>query len=423
MVCRRIACLVAVAVAVQWAFERPACAQYGKEPVFLAPSASPPASTPTGTLQELVDQAISETSRRRMTAGHHTPWQIVHGIVALRWQCMLTSGNMEVNAIEWLAAGQRHNGEPLWQVTPYGGTGHPFTKPYAFEGHPTQFMGYMTMANIPLDYEFRADKGVITVKDIINDAKMQVTHGPEITWTLWALAHYEEPDAQWFNARGEPWSIERLVGIQTDEPVTIGACGGCHGLFALAYSRNLYLLRGKPLSGVWVAADQKVKRYVEEARSLQNGDGSFSSNNFKGPGYSQDYLTRLSTSGHQLEWLMIALPNRRLSEPWVEKAVENIARDLLNSRRYPADCGPLYHALHALVLYKQRTVPGAQEPVRTSELKLVDRNKPKPVSAPLVAAPAPQMTVTPVLPQVTPAPLPVSPAPITAEKPTDTKVQ
>jgi hypothetical protein len=283
-----------------------------------------------------------------------------------------------VSAIEWITSGVTFDGEPLWEATPYGGRGHPFTRPYAFEGHPTQFMGYMTMSNVPLEYEVRTPQKIITIGDIVKDAKMQVHTGVEITWTLWTLAHYEEPDAQWFNAAGEPWSIERLVKMQVDEPVTSGACGGCHGLFALAYARNMYLSTGKPLRGVWFEADQKIKRYIFEARSLQNPDGSFSTNHFNGPGFSDDFATRITTSGHQLEWLMIALPQSKLKEEWIRKGIASVAKDLIDNRNVASDCGPLYHGMHALVVYRQRTVPGYLVPQFNSHIKLSDRGKKQP---------------------------------------------
>ena len=346
-----------------------------------------PVSAPADPLMEIVNQAIEATHQRRLTAGVHTPWQVVHGILAERWDLALLKREYpgeEVSGIEWITSGVTFDGEPLWEATAHGGRGHPFTRPYAFEGHPTQFMGYMTMANIPLEYEVKTPTKVITIRDIINDAKMQVHEGVEITWTLWALSHYEEPDAQWFNAAGEPWSIERLVRLQINEPVTSGACGGCHGLFALAYARNMYLSTGKPLRGVWFEADQKIKRYLLEAQALQNSDGSFSSHHFAGPGYSEEFATRITTSGHQLEWLMIALPQSKLKEQWVRKGIENVARDLVNNRHVASDCGPLFHGMHALVIYRQRTVPGYLVPQFNSHLKLTDRGR-KPVSASKVA--------------------------------------
>ncbi len=336
------------------------------------------ASAPADALLTTVEKAIQVTSQRRLTAGVHTPWQVVHGILAQRWDLSLIKKDApggEMNGIEWITSGVTFDGEPLWEATPYGGRGHPYTRPYAFEGHPTQFMGYMTMADIPLDFEVRTPTKIITIRDVVHDAKMQVHEGVEITWTLWTLAHYEDPDAHWFNAAGEPWSIERLVRLQIDEPVTSGACGGCHGLFALAYARNMYLSTGKPLRGVWFEADQKIKRYILEAQALQNPDGSFSTNHFNGPGYSDDFATRITTSGHQLEWLMVALPQSKLKLAWFRNAINRVAKDLIENRHVASDCGPLFHGMHALVIYRQRTVPGYLVPKFNSNIKLSERGK------------------------------------------------
>lgn len=332
-------------------------------------------------LLEKIERAIYETGRRRLTAGVHTPWQVVHGILAMRWDMRLLSkeGRSDLNAIEWVANNPSFEGEPMWLVTPFGGRGHPYTRPYAFEGHPTQFLGYMTMADIPLDYEFQADKGVVTIRDIVRDAKMNVKAKGEITWTLWALAHYEHPDSHWINAQGEPWSVERLVKIQVDEPVTRGPCGGTHGLFVLAYARNQYLHTGRPLRGAFIEADQKVNRYIAEAKSLQNPDGSLSSKYYTGPGHTSDLSDRIRSSGHQMEWLMIAMPQSRLKEEWIRKALERTADDLLDARKTPTDCGPLYHAMHSLVCYRQRVRPELAFPQHDSPLKLTERGR-KPVT-------------------------------------------
>jgi len=280
----------------------------GEEPAKgpdIVQTANTPVPTSGDEFTDLIERAIRVTSQRKLTAGVHTPWQVVHGILAQRWDLKLAlkdNPTEEVSGIEWITSGIYFDGMPLWEATPYGGRGHPFTRPYAFEGHPTQFLGYMCMSNIPLDYEVQTPTKIITIKDIIKDAKMQVNGNAEITWTLWALAHYEEPDAQWFNAAGEPWSIERLVKLQVDEAAEQSACGGCHGLFALAYARNMYLSTlpegKKHLRGVWFEADQKIKRYIALAKALQNPDGSFSTEHFRGPGYSDDFATRIFPGAH-----------------------------------------------------------------------------------------------------------------------------
>jgi hypothetical protein len=139
----------------------------------------------------------------------------------------------------------------------------------------------------------------------------------------------------------------------------------------------MYLSTGKPLRGVWFEADQKIKLYIQQAQALQNADGSFSTDHFKGPGYSDDFATRIATSGHQLEWLMIALPQSKLKDQWIRNGIANVARDLINNRHVASDCGPLFHGMHALVVYRQRTVPGYLVPKFNSEIKLSERGKKK----------------------------------------------
>jgi hypothetical protein len=70
---------------------------------------------------------------------------------------------------------------------------------------------------------------------------------------------------------------------------------------------------------------------------------------------------------------MMALPQSRLNEEWVQRGITNVARDLIVNRNTEADCGPLFHALHSLVLYRQRTVPGYEEPKFNSHVKLAQR--------------------------------------------------
>src|SRR5262249_44358180 len=110
-----------------------------------APATRAAEAKPRDPFLDQIDEAIRATTQRRLTAGVHTPWQVVHGILAQRWELSLLmqeNAQEEMNAIEWITSGATFDGQPLWEATPYGGRGHPFTRPYAFEGHPTQFMGY-----------------------------------------------------------------------------------------------------------------------------------------------------------------------------------------------------------------------------------------------------------------------------------------
>lgn len=334
---------------------------------------------PSDPLLDQIDKAIETTSRRYLLAESHTPWQILHGILALRENFMIKKDGKKTSALEWVSDGASYKGTSYFRKSRWGGEAQPFTKPYIFQGHPCQFLAILTMSKLPVEHEFRFEGQTITINDLISHAKAAVNADEEITWVLWALAHYLPSDAVWTNNRGETWSIERLVTLQTRANVYDAACGGTHGLFALAVARNNYLGEGKQLRGIWMEADQKIKRYAETARYYQNADGSFSNSHFQGRSYSYDFNTRIASSGHQLEFLMMALPQKRLGEKWVRKALAATAKDLLDHKSSPADCGPLYHGLSALVVYRDRVAPNRAHKAdkATSKDRPTDKDKTK----------------------------------------------
>ena len=323
-----------------------------------APAPAPLVAEPIDPLLKLANEAVEISSRRYLTADLHTPWQVIHGLLAYRQDFQLkTQDGRKINALDWAGSGVTFRGESLFQKTPFGGRAHPFIQAYWFEGHPTQFMAYLTMCRLPTTHEFKTSTGeIVTVQDIINNAKMDVTRATdvEMTWTLWALAHYLDPSTQWVNKKGEHWSMEELVRLELRNTIYDGPCGGTHSLFATAYARNAYLQTKQPLRGTWLEADQKIQRFIAEARALQNPDGSFSTHFFKGRGSSNDFNTRITSSGHMIEWLMVALPQSRLSEPWIQNGVQCLAQDLIDNRHVNAECGPLYHAVDGLQIYRER---------------------------------------------------------------------
>ncbi|MEZ5940466.1 MAG: hypothetical protein R3C18_03675 [Planctomycetaceae bacterium] len=324
-----------------------------------------PHTAPAEDLGELVNQAVALASARRIDVRNIPPWAITHAVLALRNDLVLYEQGRKVNGIEWISnearfwdADDAQNRGAFWfEATRYGGRAHPFDgTPYEFEGHANQTLALLSMSNLPLTHQFRVAGGrTVTMADMVRHAQMTANSEEEITWTLWFLTQYLDPDSQWVNERGQQWSMEYLVRLQTQAEVTAAPCGGTHGLFALAYVRNSYLKKHGNLRGIWLSADMKLQQYTESAKALQNEDGSFSTMFFKGRGQSSDVEERLKTSGHMLEWLMMALPQRRLEEEWVQRGVRALARDLVLSSDKPGNCGFVYHSLHALRLYQQRT--------------------------------------------------------------------
>ncbi|WP_437185758.1 hypothetical protein SH668x_002874 [Planctomicrobium sp. SH668] len=331
----------------------------GSSSAFANPTKAPAASVPADPLVQLVDQAINVTRQRNLDFQVHTPWQILHGLLALRTNYTIKNGPEYVNALDYLSTKATFKGERWFERTSAGAKARPYNgTPYDFEGHINQTLSIIAMCDLPLTHQFvLADGSKVTMADMVRQAQYSVNDKEETTWTLWFLTHYLDQDTHWKNGEGEAWSMEKLVRIQTAAPVINSACGGCHNLFALAYARNAYLQKHGRLQGSWLEADQKIQQHISAAQSMMNRDGSFSTQFFKARGMSNDFNERIKSSGHMLEWLMVALPRKRLNENWVRLGVQTLANDMIKNASQPADCGPLYHSLHALILFKQRMQP------------------------------------------------------------------
>ena len=331
-------------------------------------------------LVRIAQEAVNTTSRRLLSSDQHTPWQMMHALLGLRQEFHILHQQQEVNGLEWMAQGQFFNGDAWFEKTQYGGRAHPYSVPYAFEGHANQMLAVLSMCGLEKDHQFQTATGPISIADMVEHAKATCdTKKDEPTWTLWALSRYLPPDAVWRNQNGDVCSIELLVADQTKRPLKGAACGGTHGLFALAHARNVYLQEGKPLRGVWLQAENKLRYYINTARRLQNPNGTLSSNYLRTRTYSPDFNKRMASSGHVLEFLMLALPQRELNQRWVRRAIETTARDLLNNRKEYVKCSPLYHSVNALNIYLDRVnprqaVPQTEkaEPARTAMLNRPD---------------------------------------------------
>ena len=418
--------------------------QEAPAPAFKPPTDPPPAvaglvTTPSSgevddTFQ-LVERAIDLTSRRQLDADKFTPWQIMHALLALRGDLTLVKDGQSVNAIDWISDGARFwntsdpalRGTYWFEATPYGGRAQKFNgTPYEFEGHSNQSLAIMAMSNLPLDHKFKvADNRTLTMADMVRHAQMSVSKDEEITWTLWFLTQYLDPDSQWTNAKGERWSMEYLVQLQIQSEVTKAPCGGTHGLFALAYIRNSYLQKHGNLRGIWLSADMKIQQHIAMSKALQNDDGSFSTMHFKGRGQSDEFGQRINYSGHQLEWLMMALPQQRLEEEWVQRGLRTLATDLIDNATQAAECGPLYHSLNALKMYRARVAPAQTETAPEQLAQKPETTTEQTDAAPrtLPAIEAQPVAMRPMTPEATtekgedaivrPVPEPVSLVPVT----------
>jgi len=144
-----------------------------------------------------VQQAIDISKRRQLDANVHTPWQVMHGVLAIRSGFEVKLDGKQVSAVKWLSNGPTFRGEDWFEKTQFGGRAHPYSYAFAFEGHPNQFLAILSIANLPLDHKLKAGKNTITIADMIKHAQAEVNTTDEATWTLWALSHYLGTDAVW----------------------------------------------------------------------------------------------------------------------------------------------------------------------------------------------------------------------------------
>jgi hypothetical protein len=102
-------------------------------------------------------------------------------------------------------------------------------------------------------------------------------------------------------------------------------------------------------------ADDYIRnRAITQARQYQNPNGSLSSNYFLRSGSAADLAEALGSSGHTLELLTLSLTDSELTDPWVVHATNYLCEVFERTEGIALECGALYHAVHALILYRER---------------------------------------------------------------------
>lgn len=256
---------------------------------------------------------------------------------------------------------------------------------YGYQDSPSQLAAVLAMAHVPLNYPARVGKSVRTVADLIEQEKLTCRAGTDMALKLIALSTYvNEPT--WKNSLGEEWSLERVVHEELARTTFVGRNGVTTRLLAFAYALERTGHDDKSLGGDMLRARQYVDDSIKYAYRGQNSDGSWGRTS-----YNRDYSAALDSSGHMLEWLVVALPEKRLEEPQITRAVEFLD-SVLGSQRYQSNVQALSSreissvmaAAHALVVYDRRVFAPADpppEPETEKATKSAKRTAPRQVSA------------------------------------------
>lgn len=334
------------------------------------PAEAPEPTADRAALCARIDAALAHArDARLLDASVNGAWQVVHGILAFGDGLPLATRDGRVQALPWLLEGGALTG---WRLRPgaEGVTAIVEEGSTTGQGHPDQWTGYLSQCGrggLPVDTPLAVAGRSFTLRDLLAQAQADVRPGREATWTLMALSRWLPPDAAWTASDGRRWSLEDVARMEARAPIGGEACGGAHRLYALAVAvaakRAALAAEGRAgaLAGGWAEAEARVAEHVELSRRFQSPDGGFSIHFFERPGTSADLFARLGATGHVFEFLVAALDDERLAEPWVTRAAERLVTLMERAADVDVECGALYHAAHGLLLYRERVCGAAAE--------------------------------------------------------------
>lgn len=306
-------------------------------------------------LQIQVRDCLSHYYFRNENVANRSPWGIMHAFIPYGVDSQVILNGKRVNTAGWLC----YNGKCRGQQLLYVKNGQLQARiGVGVQGHAGQFLAMLAQSRVPKSYPIRVDGANFTVGDLVEYEKRTCKAGTELTFKLIALATYLKSDETWRNEQGEPWSIPRLIQEELKQPIVGAACGGTHRLTGFSYAVRKREERGEPIEGQWLRAERFLHAYHQYVFRLQNPDGSFSTDWFKGRADTGVTSRRLETTGHMTEWLVYTLPEEQLEDPRVVRAVNYLSNMLLENRTEKWSIGPLGHGLHALALYDERVFGG-----------------------------------------------------------------
>ncbi|MFO0941655.1 MAG: hypothetical protein U0930_12930 [Pirellulales bacterium] len=285
------------------------------------------------------------------------PWALMHTILPYGVETEIIAGKQKVNAIGWLC----HNGisakQRMFQPTQ---TGFRTNVGPGVQGHEGQFLAILAQSHVHRDYPLQIGNKKYTINDLIKYEMATCREKTELTFKLIGFAHYLEPNQTWKDNRGRPWSIEKLVAEELAQPINGEACGGTHRLMGLTCAVVSRQEAGLPLTGHFERAEKFLNSFIEYTFTLQNPDGSFSTEWFERRGDEQNVDRKVQTTGHIVEWLIYTLPDDHLRSPEVEKAVDFLLNTVGKNPSKDWAIGPRGHSLRALDLYQKRVYKGQE---------------------------------------------------------------
>jgi len=312
-------------------------------------------------LNKRIDGVIEKAHARALKSDANTPWVVMHGVVAFEkdLEVLDVATGKKMNAIEYLTKHAKFEGKLIYQDVagvPTLKTRGKGDKSFLIQDHVDQFLFAYADAGVSLDHEILSRSGrKFTVADKLKYAKKGFQDDQELGWTIVATSTYLPFGEQWKADSGKKYRTEDIMALAIKRDPRRETEGGPHHLYGVAYALNAYLKQGGKLKGTWEQARAYLDKYVALTKEYQQADGAFSGSVFFRASRPRTPRQLVSSTGHALEWLSVALSAEQLKEEWVIKAVERLVSDM---EKFPTEVfsdGGLYHAAHALRRFREAT--------------------------------------------------------------------
>lgn len=298
-----------------------------------------------------IERTLSYFYNRPEVATGRSNWGMMHSLMVFGADTQIAVGRQQYSAIAWIAGNNNCRGQRL--LTQDSG-GIKAKSGVGLQGHQGQFLAILGMCNVPTNYPLHAGKMKYDVAALIEAEKKACKVGEELTFTLIALSHYLDTDSTWIAEDGSRWDFERLIAEELKQPIIGAACGGTHRLMGYTHALRKRRAEGKPITGHWKRAETYTQDFINYAYSIQNRDGSMSTDWFEGRADNGDVDRKIQTTGHIVEWLLTVTPDEELQDRRLVAAVSFLLRSVGSDLDRDWSIGPKGHALRSLAMYHQR---------------------------------------------------------------------
>lgn len=332
-----------------------------------SPSSNParvrlnPSVAKRSTAEELRAQraaaAISYYAENPESVAARSPWAVMHAILPYGANAELVYKNQRVNAIAWMCANKVCKTQSIF--TPVGNSFKPNVGG-GVQGHEGQFLAILAQSGVSSSYPLYVSNQKFTVSNLVQYEMATCKPKTELTFKLIGLTYYLGTKQAWRSRDRQVWNVERLLSEELAQPVNGAACGGVHRLMGIHIAVKQRLEEGQPLNGKFAVADKYIRDYKDYAWSLQNPDGSFSTNWFESRGMENNDERKVQTTGHILEWLIFSSTPEELKAHRTDAAIDFLLSKIYDKRDYKWPIGPRGHAMRAIVLYQAKCLDGEE---------------------------------------------------------------